>query len=149
MARFRPVFHGVCTVVLLIFLYNGSHVLKPPILFRNHRSPPNSASISEVFPHRRLPELNITQIDEDSSSVLSDNPSVACIGIDEHAGYANRCEFLKSHSKCTSGGFFDYIAFFYCTCGGLRVLGLAILFIWLVALFYMLGNTAEIGRAHV
>jgi solute carrier family 24 (sodium/potassium/calcium exchanger), member 6 len=150
MARFRPVFNGLCAIVLLIFFYSGGGVLKTPILHRNQKLPQNLASRSEIFPHRRLPELNITnsvrnstqnpQIDEDP--LLNDNPSVACVGINDHVGYANQCEFLKAHGKCTSGGFFDYITFYYCTCGNLHVLGLAVLFVWLAALFYMLGNTA-------
>lgn len=137
-------------IVLLIFFYNGGDVFKSPILLRNHQLPQKLASGSEVFPHRRLPELNITdavrnltqnpQIDKDP--LLNDNPSVACVGINDHVGYANQCEFLKAHGKCTSGGFFDYITFFYCTCGDLRIFGLAVLFVWLAALFYMLGNTA-------
>ncbi|XP_078163921.1 cation calcium exchanger 4 [Carex rostrata] len=150
MARVRPVFNGLCVIVLLIFFYNRGDVLKTPILFSNHKLPQNLAFRSGIFPHRRLPELNISNsisnstqnllIDEEP--LLVDNPAVACAGIDDHVGYANQCEFLKAHGQCTSGGFFDYLTFFYCTCGNLRILGFAVLFVWLAALFYMLGNTA-------
>jgi solute carrier family 24 (sodium/potassium/calcium exchanger), member 6 len=111
---------------------------------------PNLTCRSVLFPHRRLPEINATnsvrnstqnpQIDE--VPLLNDNPSVACVGINDHIGYSNQCEFLKAHGKCSSGGFFDCITFHYCTCGNLLVLGLVVLFVWLAALFYMLGNTA-------
>ncbi|KAJ4750418.1 Cation/calcium exchanger 4 [Rhynchospora pubera] len=150
MAIIRPVFNGLCFIVLLIFFYNRGDVLKSPILLRNYKLPQKLAFSSEVFPHRRLSEVNITSeisnstqnSPSDENFLSVDNPSVACVGIDEHKGYANQCEFLKAHGKCTSGGFFDYISFFYCTCGNLHTLGFAVLFVWLAALFYMLGNTA-------
>lgn len=65
-----------------------------------------------------------------------------CAGLKEHTGYGSPCEFIKANKQCTSGGFFEYISFFYCTCEKWTIFGYVILALWLVALFYMLGNTA-------
>ncbi|GLJ44312.1 hypothetical protein SUGI_0927480 [Cryptomeria japonica] len=66
----------------------------------------------------------------------------SCAGLEKHVGYANRCEFIKAHKQCTCGGVIEYTTFFYCTCKNWPLFGYAVLGLWLVALFYMLGNTA-------
>lgn len=38
-------------------------------------------------------------------------------------------------------GYFNYLEIFYCTCGNLPVAGYSLLLLWLVVLFYVLGNT--------
>ncbi|KAJ3673638.1 hypothetical protein LUZ60_005630 [Juncus effusus] len=147
MGRFRSIFNGLSAIVLLLFLYNRGDVLKSPFLHQNHKFSSNLASKSSNFPHRILSELNLTnptnisiqnpQIDE--NSVILDNPSIACSGINDHS---NPCEFLNSHPNCASSGFINYLKFFYCSCSNFPILGYLILFLWLAALFYMLGNTA-------
>lgn len=71
-----------------------------------------------------------------------EDPSAACAGITRHEGFATQCDFLRAHPHCSSGGFVDYLSFFYCRCDGFRVLGYAVLGVCLAAMFYMLGNTA-------
>jgi sodium/potassium/calcium exchanger 6 len=71
-----------------------------------------------------------------------EDPSVACAGIARHDGFGSQCEFLRAHPQCSSGGFVDYMGFFYCKCQRFRLLGYAVLGLCLAALFYMLGNTA-------
>ncbi|XP_066314045.1 cation/calcium exchanger 4-like [Miscanthus floridulus] len=71
-----------------------------------------------------------------------EHPSAACTGIARHEGFGTQCEFLRAHPQCSSGGFVDYLGFFYCRCERFRVLGYAVLGVCLAALFYMLGNTA-------
>jgi solute carrier family 24 (sodium/potassium/calcium exchanger), member 6 len=71
-----------------------------------------------------------------------EDPSVACAGIARHEGFGSPCEFLRAHPQCSSGGFVDYLGFFYCKCQRFRLLGYAVLGLCLAALFYMLGNTA-------
>ena len=53
----------------------------------------------------------------------------------------NSCEFIKSHPD-TSGGFINYLSFFYCHCKDVKFIGYSVMFFWLVILFYLLGNTA-------
>jgi solute carrier family 24 (sodium/potassium/calcium exchanger), member 6 len=71
-----------------------------------------------------------------------EDPSVACAGVARHEGYGSPCEFLRAHPQCSPGGFVYYLGFFYCKCQRVRLLGYAVLGLCLVALFYMLGNTA-------
>ncbi|TXG68321.1 hypothetical protein EZV62_003256 [Acer yangbiense] len=76
-----------------------------------------------------------------TNNLSADDP-VSCTGLIAHKGFANQCECLKANPLCSSDGFFDYIWFFYCDCGGFKLLGYTVLIIWLVTLFYLLGNTA-------
>ncbi|XVF27077.1 hypothetical protein REPUB_Repub14bG0075500 [Reevesia pubescens] len=74
-------------------------------------------------------------------NVSLSNPAL-CTGWFDHKGYANQCEFLKANPQCSSDAFFDYIKFFYCGCGEVKIVGYVVLGVWLAALFYLLGNTA-------
>nr|XP_043621756.1 cation/calcium exchanger 4-like [Erigeron canadensis] len=65
-----------------------------------------------------------------------------CTGLNQHEGYATECEFLLAYPECNSEGFFNYLSFFYCSCENNASIGYIVLFIWLAALFYLLGNTA-------
>ncbi|KAF6135186.1 hypothetical protein GIB67_035257 [Kingdonia uniflora] len=65
-----------------------------------------------------------------------------CSGISEHKGYSNQCDYLKANPLCSSGSLVDYVSFFYCSCKGISLMGFGVLGVWLLALFYMLGNTA-------
>lgn len=65
-----------------------------------------------------------------------------CNGLFAHEGYANHCEYLVAKPQCNTGGLFDYFAFLYCDCSNFNFLGYAVLFLWLAALLYLLGNTA-------
>lgn len=65
-----------------------------------------------------------------------------CSGIAEHKGFQSECDFLNAHPHCSSDGFLDYIGFFYCKCSKVRIFGYFVISLWLIALFYLLGNTA-------
>ncbi|KAI3772768.1 hypothetical protein L6452_03961 [Arctium lappa] len=65
-----------------------------------------------------------------------------CTGLTRHEGYESECEFLTAYPQCDSDGFFNYLTLFYCSCKTHVFLGYISLFIWLVSLFYLLGNTA-------
>ncbi|XP_072992765.1 cation/calcium exchanger 4-like [Typha latifolia] len=148
--RFRGVFNGLCAVTLLFFFYNRADVIRNPLLRQSANFSNPWIQKSNVSHHRRIAELNFTnstngsvQIDQENGNFESfENPTVACRGIDHHEGFADQCEFLRAHRQCTSGGFIDYLTFFYCNCAKFRILGYAVLGLWMVALFYMLGNTA-------
>uniref|UniRef100_A0A0C9RI43 TSA: Wollemia nobilis Ref_Wollemi_Transcript_18896_2829 transcribed RNA sequence n=1 Tax=Wollemia nobilis TaxID=56998 RepID=A0A0C9RI43_9CONI len=95
---------------------------------------------------------NLSEDSQSSRRKLAENSSVSdlenlenlvsCVGLEQHTGYSSRCEFIKAHKQCTSGGVVEYITFFYCTCEKWPMFGYGVLGLWLLALFYMLGNTA-------
>ncbi|PKA64001.1 Cation/calcium exchanger 4 [Apostasia shenzhenica] len=130
--KFRAVFNGFCTLILLFFIHNKDGSIRIPLL---HNPGVN----------RRLVEVTFSNSSH-SESLQNDpmlgNPTDACFGMDQRQGFASRCDFLKSNRHCNSGGFFDYIRLFYCGFEGFQVLGYACLGLWLLALFYLLGNTA-------
>lgn len=49
---------------------------------------------------------------------------------------------MTSHAQCDPEGYIDYLYLIYCVCGKYPVLGYTLLILWLVLLFYLLGNTA-------
>ncbi|KAG0469900.1 hypothetical protein HPP92_016600 [Vanilla planifolia] len=143
--NFSAVFSGLCALILLLLFYTRGDVVRNSLLRRS-----SSISVRWRLPrpytsiNRRLLELNSANSSRnflDSDGMLG-NPTVSCFGIARHEGFASRCDFLKSHPGCNSGGFIDYIFFFYCDCEKFEFLGYAMLCLWLLALFYLLGNTA-------
>ncbi|EOY30239.1 Sodium/calcium exchanger membrane region - like 10 [Theobroma cacao] len=139
-SKFRGAFHSICALVLLFLFYNHENVLgksfsiKPRVGFVDH---------VRVF-HRRIIETNDTnvKVDDLAANNLTASDPKFCSGLFEHNGYPTRCEYLVAHPECTAGGFFNYIKFLYCGCEKFSFLGFAVLALWLVALFYLLGNTA-------
>ncbi|XP_010243723.1 PREDICTED: cation/calcium exchanger 1-like [Nelumbo nucifera] len=67
-----------------------------------------------------------------------------CSRLHEYDNYEAKCAYLKSEKGCQPKGYIDYLQIFYCICGQYSVLGCTILILWLVVLFYLLGNTAAI-----
>ncbi|KAH7666291.1 K+-dependent Na+:Ca2+ antiporter domain-containing protein [Dioscorea alata] len=59
-------------------------------------------------------------------------------------GDSSSCENLLHHDSHISsqGGYINYLLVFYCICDTNTVLGYGILILWLILLFYLLGNTA-------
>ncbi|CAI0384929.1 unnamed protein product [Linum tenue] len=55
----------------------------------------------------------------------------------------SKCIALKSRNPCVSQGYIDYLRIFYCNFGELPLLGHTLLLLWLLVLFYLLGNTAS------
>ncbi|XP_019151536.1 PREDICTED: cation/calcium exchanger 4-like [Ipomoea nil] len=132
--KFRVVFQGICALAFIFLVFHQDSfqnpVSKKPFLVLSGLG--RNGSDGEAL-RRRIAEKLVEGSDEDSE---------ICSGIYEHEGYDTECEYLKANPECNSGGFFDYIKFFYCDCerySGLRYL---VLGVWLVALFYLLGNTA-------
>ncbi|KAL1293642.1 cation/calcium exchanger 4 isoform X2 [Arachis hypogaea] len=152
--KLRRVFNGLCAVVVFFFFYNREDILHNPLLRQSanlakHHLPPNSISRYR-YSHTGVTHRRMVEISLNSSSIISepsdtDLPAAMpgmCNGLRNHAGYATHCDYLKANPQCSSDGYLDYLRFFYCTCGSVRVLGYLVLGVWLAALFYLLGNTA-------
>ncbi|XP_031492817.1 cation/calcium exchanger 4-like [Nymphaea colorata] len=156
----RSVISSLCALLFVYSLYNPDFFVRENLVARSPEWTLAMGNYPDLkrnpFTGRVLMEKSATDFvgsGVNSSSVVVDDslgtkknvtiekPSV-CPGLKEHHGYANPCEFLRSHSHCASGGFFDYLTFFYCKCDGARPLGYMFLGVWLLALLYMLGNTA-------
>lgn len=158
-SRSRAVFNGICALFMLFLFFNRSDYL-------GNSSKVNSPSVihprRDGFYHngvgvirRRTVQVNASSSefyptpsdgDDEDDGVFQGNLTVKnpklCEELLEHKGYRSRCEYLIAHPDCNSGGIFNYIAFFYCDCESISFLGYLLLGIWLVALFYLLGNTA-------
>ncbi|KAF8388718.1 hypothetical protein HHK36_025398 [Tetracentron sinense] len=154
--RFRGIFNGLYAIVLFFFFYNREDVLRNPFLRKSPLFIPqwssrggfdNGGGHVEVI-HRRIAEIAVNSSDNIAgvNDIVQNNLIVKdltlCSGLSEHKGYTSSCEYLRAHPLCTSGGMIDYIMFFYCDCEKIRILGYAVLGVCLVALFYLLGNTA-------
>lgn len=86
-----------------------------------------------------------SEVEQDNIVVpaMEDEDDAPCRVEKRHLNRDNECEYIKSHhDQCTSGGFIEYIEFFYCACQGWAIIRYTVLVVWLVALLYMLGNTA-------
>ncbi|KAD4585023.1 hypothetical protein E3N88_22624 [Mikania micrantha] len=130
--RFREIRTLTFALVLIVLIYNKfDDTLKKVPVPNGHWSPRARSMI----------ELNVnvnSSTVSDASTMISPN---ICTGLVNHLGYSSSCQFLKSNPHCSSDGIFDYLKFYYCDCDE-GALGAIVLVIWLVALFYLLGNTA-------
>ncbi|XP_038904763.1 cation/calcium exchanger 2 [Benincasa hispida] len=78
-----------------------------------------------------------------SSRRIHGNPQEDCqsfLGLTE---FEAKCSVLKSNNPCHTEGYIDYLYIFYCDYGSFSILGYTLLFLWLLVLFYLLGNTAS------
>ncbi|WCJ42802.1 cation calcium exchanger 4 [Euphorbia peplus] len=126
--HFRPVFKGISFLVFLFLLYSQFNPFNVNLPSSRERG------LAEIISDRDL--LNDTAI------IPHIDPKL-CSGLLKFKGYSSHCEYLIHHPECSSGGFFSYIRFFYCDCQKFPFLGYLVLGIWLLALFYLLGNTAS------
>ncbi|CAK9179865.1 unnamed protein product [Ilex paraguariensis] len=147
--RIRGIFNGFCTLVILVFFYNRDDILRNPLLrqsslFSDNQWNSRSGSSHTVVIERRMVELSVNSTNSVNGSgpnnLAVNNPEF-CAGLFDHFGYSSCCEFVKAHPECSSGGFFDYVKFYFCACNG-SAFAYVILCIWLATLFYLLGNTA-------
>lgn len=144
--RFRGFFNGLCTLALIVMFYNHGYFVRSTSLGQSFSvSIPKLSSRGGFSGFRReMVELNVDSPinvnGTDPNYVDVENPHF-CWGLLDHEGYNSSCEFLKAHPQCKSGGFLDYLKFYYCDCNG-SAWTFLVLGVWLAALFYLLGNTA-------
>ncbi|KAJ4953541.1 hypothetical protein NE237_030373 [Protea cynaroides] len=141
--------YGLFVLLLLFFFYNREDIRRIPFLRQASLTLPlrwNSLDDHIEVIHRQAMEVggNSSTYSVGADEVVQNNSITddTCIGLSDYQGYKNRCEYLKANPKCSSGGFFDYLRFFYCSCERISILGYAVLGLLLAALFYTLGNTA-------
>lgn len=65
-----------------------------------------------------------------------------CTSLHDYSDYTTQCLYVKSHIGCKPKGYINYLQIFYCTYGEIPLLGYLLLLLWLLVLFYVLGNTA-------
>lgn len=65
-----------------------------------------------------------------------------CTNVREHVGFPDECSYVQANTECHSGTVIEYITAYYCTFSKAPILAYALFFVWLMMLFYMLGNTA-------
>lgn len=137
-SKFRGSFNGVCVSALLFFLVYKDQILQSPFLRKPSLNFPRKSSFKIDFQNsehrRRIYEKNSPNFNLESSAI--------CTEIHQQKGSNSKCDYLKSHPECDSGGYLNYMMFFYCECDKIEPIGYAVLFIWLIALLYLLGNTA-------
>lgn len=153
-AKFRGVINGFCVIVLFFFFYNRVDILRNPIInrssliFNQNATPKASFNVGSshiAVIRRQIAETGVNYSNltdgSDQKDVDVHNPTL-CSGLQKHEGYANKCQYLKANPQCSSDGFINYLKVFYCDCRNFSILGYTVLVIWLVSLFYVLGNTA-------
>ncbi|XP_015902534.3 cation/calcium exchanger 4 [Ziziphus jujuba] len=154
--QFRGIFNGFSAFVLFFFFYNQADILRnPPILRRpsliSNQIPTPRAYFNSgsnriaVNIHRRVAETggnSSSSVDGSDENDLDVHNVESCAGLHDYEGFASKCQFLKANPDCSSDSFINYLKVFYCDCHDFSLLGYSILCIWLVALFYILGNTA-------
>ncbi|CAA3009443.1 cation calcium exchanger 4 [Olea europaea subsp. europaea] len=157
---FRAIFNGFCVLALFFLISHQEEMLQGLFSKKPFSTLPLKTIFDdgvseyaiqvEVF-QRKMVENSVNSsnyiVEKESlgfeTNALRANrsPSI-CSGIHEHRGYSTECEYLKANPQCNSGGFFNYIKFFYCDWEKYKALRYLVLVIWLVTLFYLLGNTA-------
>lgn len=69
------------------------------------------------------------------------NEDSGCRGLHKYNSRFEQCSYVKSHQGCQPQGYISYLELFYCTFS--PSLGYTLFAIWLVLLFYLLGDTAS------
>ncbi|KAE8678733.1 Cation/calcium exchanger 3 [Hibiscus syriacus] len=138
--RSRGVFRSVFALVLLILFYNHENGFKTPFLVKLRAGVDDHGEVI----HGRITETDdrIVKVDDFVANDVTARKPKICSGLFEHKGYPTQSDYLIAHPECNPGEIFNYIKFFYCSCQNFSFLGFTVLAIWLVALFYLLGNTA-------
>ncbi|KAL9224651.1 hypothetical protein vseg_000667 [Gypsophila vaccaria] len=141
--RFRVLFSVISTIVLLTLLYDSSSFGgKWSMRSMVHVNGVKHRKMMQTFHETSSNVSNTTKNGGIDKNIILKDLQI-CAEFFEHKGYKTPCDFLIAHKDCTSGGFFNYINFFYCDCQNFSFLGYIVLGLWLAILFYLLGSTAS------
>ncbi|KAJ4910650.1 Cation/calcium exchanger 2 [Raphanus sativus] len=77
------------------------------------------------------------------SSALKPKTEHGCSALKHFHDYQSKCAYLKTIDPCAGQGLIDYLSLLYCNFEKFPLLGQSLLFLWLLALFYVLGHTAS------
>ncbi|XP_073150731.1 cation/calcium exchanger 4-like [Henckelia pumila] len=151
-SKFRGIFNWICVLFLLCMFAGQEQIFqslfsKKPFKNLSQNSHSKNEFLGTSVFRRKAFEQNLengTQNvePEKQNLILGSGYPTTCSGIYQHKGYNTKCEYLRSNPKCNAGGFLGYLEFFYCDCEKLQALGYIVLVIWMLVLFYVLGNTA-------
>ncbi|XP_014495983.1 cation/calcium exchanger 1-like [Vigna radiata var. radiata] len=113
-----------------LLLLNISFIFLVCLFLNAYLHPPSSDvdASTNVFNHARM---------------LSDISVDGCSDLHKYLDNDSKCLYVKSHAQCRSKGYINYLQIFYCSFGHSPFLGHALLILWLVILFYLLGDTAS------
>ncbi|XP_054798931.1 cation/calcium exchanger 1-like [Prosopis cineraria] len=129
---FKPLPRKVSIFLNISFLLTLSLFLKSylyPSYFNLHHASYNAPASSSIFNRQ--------------ARILQDITPDACTGLHELSDYSSKCLYVKTHSECRSKGYINYLHIFYCNLGQSPFMGYFLLILWLVVLFYLLGDTAS------
>ncbi|XP_061363871.1 cation/calcium exchanger 1-like [Gastrolobium bilobum] len=114
----------------IILLLNVSFLFLLFLFLKAYLHPSNSNfhASTTIFNHARM---------------LSDIRVDGCTDLHKYSNYSSKCLYVKTHLDCRSKGYINYLQIFYCNLGHSPILGHALLVLWLVVLFYLLGDTAS------
>eukprot|EP00897_Mesotaenium_endlicherianum_P009274 jgi/Mesen1/8375/ME000468S07813 len=90
--------------------------------------------------HRRLLDTSNSTNGTGLGYIHEDDET--CTGVRRHVGFKDTCAFVRAKDGCRQDSLLNYLQFFFCYCQRVHVLGFIVLGAWLLALFFMLGNTA-------
>jgi sodium/potassium/calcium exchanger 6 len=121
-ARTAPAVPSVCFLLLLVLLLTSSSLLAPT----SQGSEGGSILLGGA-----------------ASSSSGKGRGNSCEELPSISGGEARCAYLRAHSPCSPAGYVDYLRLFYCAFAGAPAAACAALALWLVVLFYLLGDTAS------
>ncbi|GFP82066.1 cation/calcium exchanger 1 [Phtheirospermum japonicum] len=94
--------------------------------------------ITSILPSSNHPQKPILLLHETSNASPKN-----CAGVRKLVDHRSKCVYVKSNKSCNPKGYLNYLEIFYCTCTDSPSLGYFSLLLWLVVLFYVLGNTTS------
>ncbi|KAG2689952.1 hypothetical protein I3843_09G162300 [Carya illinoinensis] len=113
---------------------NISFLLLLSVFLKTHIFPSNTSLL-----HLSLGTTTISSVS--NPLFLRSIRTDGCTGLQNYQDYEYKCLYVKRHIGCRPKGYISYLQFFYCNFGQFPFLGHVVLLLWLLVLFYLLGNT--------